>query len=548
MKKRIITAMLASLAALTASAQTMYDGVLFSQNNYIGTARTLAMGNAFTALGGDPGAFVLNPAGSAVSSTVQVSLTGGFSTSVSVAQGTTMNGTTPNGFGDRLKTNMTKFIMPNVAVMASYDTNGGNAVKRFTLGISINTTDVYNDNTYAAGNHYGTSFAGYLASCITAPYSKLIDNDAYYNGYAWDAVMAVQSGMVSTVGGKDDVYVGATEKYSDDGEGHYNIYPAGTLTQHYGRLITGKKNDVVINASLDLNDWIYIGANLGCQYINYSYDWYLKEMAQDPSDFDIDFNDGGTTVRTYFSDLKYQYWYQAKGTGIYGKLGILMTPGKTFRVGATIQTPTFLAMKEYYGVSGETNFQNTKFSSSSSSPDGDWSYSMRAPWRASLGVAATLGKVAALSADYEMAAFGRSMRFGSKSSAEDTFSSVNSDIKDCLGAQHNLRLGAEVKIASIIALRAGYGLQTSPVRKEYDLFGKLNNSELLASHSVAAGLGVSLGSFYCDLAVRSLFYPAEYIMPYSHYIMNAEGIATASPEIRNRKTMVNGILTIGFKF
>ena len=73
-KKIVITSILA-FAALGAGAQTAYDAMTFSENNYSGTARTIAMGNAFTALGGDLGSYGINPAGSAVNRYSQISFT-----------------------------------------------------------------------------------------------------------------------------------------------------------------------------------------------------------------------------------------------------------------------------------------------------------------------------------------------------------------------------------------------------------------------------------------------------------------------------------------
>ena len=60
----IITILLFSVKA---SAQTAEDALTIGQNQYGGTARTISMGNAFTALGGDLGSIAINPAGSAVS-------------------------------------------------------------------------------------------------------------------------------------------------------------------------------------------------------------------------------------------------------------------------------------------------------------------------------------------------------------------------------------------------------------------------------------------------------------------------------------------------
>ena len=64
--KKIILFTLASALAVSASAQSWQDALLFSENEYGGTARSVAMGNALTAVGGDLGSLGLNPAGSAV--------------------------------------------------------------------------------------------------------------------------------------------------------------------------------------------------------------------------------------------------------------------------------------------------------------------------------------------------------------------------------------------------------------------------------------------------------------------------------------------------
>ena len=50
MRKNIVAIAFLFSAAL-AGAQSMNDAYLFSQNNYLGTARTVGMGNAVTAVG-----------------------------------------------------------------------------------------------------------------------------------------------------------------------------------------------------------------------------------------------------------------------------------------------------------------------------------------------------------------------------------------------------------------------------------------------------------------------------------------------------------------
>ena len=88
MKKKIITLLLCAAAAFPAAAQGWYDAYLFSQNDYGGTARSVGMGNAFTAVGGDPGSLTFNPAGSSVAAYSQFVITPGLSFASSYAIGT----------------------------------------------------------------------------------------------------------------------------------------------------------------------------------------------------------------------------------------------------------------------------------------------------------------------------------------------------------------------------------------------------------------------------------------------------------------------------
>ena len=84
--KRIILITALAAASLGASAQTMYDAMMFSQNDYFGTARSMSMGNAVTALGGDLGSIGINPAGSAVARYSQFVVTPGLTVSLVSSQ------------------------------------------------------------------------------------------------------------------------------------------------------------------------------------------------------------------------------------------------------------------------------------------------------------------------------------------------------------------------------------------------------------------------------------------------------------------------------
>ena len=52
MRKSIFVISIFLAASAGAGAQTMYDALTFSRNDYYGTAKSIAMGNAMTAVGG----------------------------------------------------------------------------------------------------------------------------------------------------------------------------------------------------------------------------------------------------------------------------------------------------------------------------------------------------------------------------------------------------------------------------------------------------------------------------------------------------------------
>lgn len=87
MKKTALIILLTAMTAFTGFSQSAYDAWRFSQNEYEGTARSAAMGNAFTALGGDLGAITINPAGSAVAGYSQFTITPSITISSATSEG-----------------------------------------------------------------------------------------------------------------------------------------------------------------------------------------------------------------------------------------------------------------------------------------------------------------------------------------------------------------------------------------------------------------------------------------------------------------------------
>lgn len=541
MKRTTITIILV-LASLCVQAQTAYDALLFSENDYEGTARTMAMGNAFTALGGDLGSIGINPAGSAVAKYSQLTLTPALSISSSTTQGVSPYTTGELPYFERqMRRSMTRFGMPNFGMTINWDTNRKSGLKNMSFGFVVNRTATFNEDVYANGTNSTTSFMGAMAydATVNGYLGSQLNADNAYNNMPWKPVVGYQSGMISTFGGYDDQFVGASEIIFSNGE----VAVGGPLTQSYGRRVTGCKDDYVFNVGANISDFIYLGANLGMTSLEYDYSEYFMERAGDPSDFEIALDNGNVL---YFNDMMYKYSYRATGNGVYGKIGILVTPGAGFRIGAAIQTPTVNTITEYWQQGGETTYTDPGFDSSAISPEGSGTYTMVSPYRANFGLAYVLGKIGVFSVDYEFSDFSQMKYTSDNYSDIEYFENVNADIRERFGISHMLRAGAEFRPISGLAVRAGYGLTTGS--EKYNVWGE----ELPASRrqNVAVGIGYnSKNSFFADLAVRKTFMPDEYFMPYDDYMFDNDGnIVEFAPEIRNRRGLWKVLVTFGWRF
>ena len=576
MKRTIFTALL-SLTAIAAGAQTMYDGLNYSQNNYYGTARSIGMGNAMTAVGGDLGSIGINPAGSAVAGYSQFTIT----PNLTISSMNASYSAYPVGGADRFTNEqnkrLTRFSMPNIGLTFNWKTGNGSGLKAITYGLVVNGTNNFTGKMLAGGRNDKTSYQSAIAVAADGydmdflnGYS--IDKDGkrvdrgwdypYYYGddfqndpnkgkfAPWNVIANAQAGSIANYGDTDDPsyywrYKATTEGYSNTGEKDangnyiYDIFLAGPLNQAYSRNITGSKYDVLFNVGFNFGDTFFVGANLGVTSLNYNYDECYKEAAENPSAFEIDFGDKG---KTCFSDYRTRYSYTADGSGVFGKIGFLWRPVDGLRVGAAVQTPTIMEINERWIQDVNLNYTDASFNGSAKTPEGEYSYKLRSPYRLNAGAAFTFAGMALVSADYEMTDYS-TMKFMSKDGgwSNDTFSSLNDQIRNCMGVSHMVRIGAEFKPLPEIAVRAGYNFTTTP---EYVYEGNSKTKLNDRINAFSVGLGYSSnGSFFADIAARMTMLADEYISPYADYLSDL-----ASPMILNKRDIYNVTATIGWRF
>lgn len=537
MKKTYIT-LLAVLSAAIMSAQDestlvswMTDALTWGQNEYYGTARSMAMGNAVTAVGGDIGMMAINPAGSAVAGYSQVSITPAISIAASNAYGTLSNDS--SYLGNRVNSSKTRFIFPNGGFTIKFNTGNQWGLKRVTLGFAANTVQRWDDCVQGSGTNptASSTLAGSLASAMTGLQEREWTDmqKVAYDAYIVDAFPDDKTKLM-----------GVTEVPLVDGTAEL----AAPINQYYNYNRRGHKTDYIINLGFNISDYVFIGANLGISTMSYSTDNTFQEIAKDSDLF-----------WTGFRSYSLGYEYNMRGTGLYGKFGVIATPVAGLRLGLAFQTPTRFSIEENFANNANSNFASSVKNSNISVRD--VVYALRTPMRVNAGVAYTIGHVATISADYEYCGFNGTRFYAKVSDDRLFFDNINNQIggrgiagNNRLAASHTVRLGAEVWVLKALALRAGYNFISDGAR----FYGEDNQRFPAANtSSVSAGLGWNTkGSFYGDLAFRYTMRPMATYYVYEPY--NNRGTSEATYReipgavLEAKRPLMTVSVTCGWRF
>ena len=290
MKKIIAVAVLLA-ATVGAGAQNMYDAITYSQNHYFGTARSMALGNAVTALGGDLGSIGINPAGGAVAGYGQFAITPGLTVS-SVASAYSPEG--ENAYGASSRLTNTRMNLPNIGLSMNYKTGRRSGVKSVTFSILSSQTNSYHFAAEGFGSNSRTSKIAEFADAASGYAENVLrDYGAFNNSdVPWDLLAAYQGGMYGPYGTGDGVYAGVTETISDNGDYHY---VPGALAQTSYLTKRGSKNDLILNLAFNVSDRVYFGFNIGLPTARYRYSESFYEAAVNPEQFPIVYDGAGET-------------------------------------------------------------------------------------------------------------------------------------------------------------------------------------------------------------------------------------------------------------
>lgn len=508
--KKIFLTFIAAVTVFAAQGQTAYDALFFSKQYYLGSARTVAMGNAFTSLGGDLGALSVNPAASAVYKYSEVVFT----------PAVNFNSARTTYFGTEVKDNSSKLYFSNFGMVSAFGSKN-NKNTNVNFSVAVNRLNDYSGRYSVSGQSSSyswlASMAGYLYNLqgssrihaadmdITNNYNPFYDNTSA----PWKFILAWNSTLLDTLSNGYD-YVAATENVTPN-----SFVIGGDLVYDFLRETTGANDEIVFNIGGSLSKKFYYGFNLGIQTITYTDYQEYSESAVNPDDF-----------QSQFSSFTHSYSLSTKGAGVNLKAGFIYLPAKGIRIGGSIATPTWYSMKDEWSEDIRSYFDDG-YNTSISSPLGMYDYNLKTPGRVNLGASFLFNNRGLISFDYEGVDYSSIVL---SSATRHTFDSQNDQIASEFRFTNNFRVGFEYKYMPNVSFRGGYNYCQNPEIN----YGK-------DRHIGSIGVGFSGGKgFYADFALQQTFFNENFsLTPVND---------NTAPIAELNSSSLKAFLSVGFKF
>ncbi len=493
----------------TARAQGSYrdDALLYSRLAPAGTARTLGLAGANVALGGDWGSVSANPAGLGLFTKSELTFSPGLGFG-SVSAAPAANAASLTGTG-------------GVATLGAFDQTA-NSFHVASAGVVFATRRPDGDNT---SDWRGGAFA--LGITRQADFNQAFryrnqtdDNHSFFQylrepggnidfrsgGYqkAVDGIISQENKQIYT--DLEGLAYGGYLTFDIPGSTPTVLNTptrTGPITQDETVRTSGSLSQFDLAYGGNYRDRLYIGGGIGIVSLNRTRNTLFSESSSGGEDFN--FSDNVKTT----------------GTGVNARLGLIYRLVDAVRVGASVQTPTYIQLQDSYSTTLTSQYVPQGRNNVFTTVPGTYEYSVTTPFRASGGVAVVVNKYGFLTGDVEYVGYGQA-RLGTVNTdaGGGDFGDVNQQIRSAFRSTVNLRAGAEGRL-DIFRVRAGYARYGSPYAAD-----RVVNR---AQNYLTGGLGLRTKSFFLDVAGVYLTFQDRY----SPYSLAKDNPATSFKSVTN---------------
>lgn len=489
----------ATLFSLPVAAQETYENANLTSTDLNGTARYVGMGGAMEALGADVSTIGSNPAGIGLFRRSQLSVSGGL-----------LMQSNGKEYGDGKKTN------------ASFDQIGFVYTTRASRGSNLN----FGFN-YTKGKNFDflLNASGKLGngSQNNQSYLKHVLGSENYGGFdvrkkddAYIGFASPQANFVSWTWNQLDYLYFNTLLPDATTAGKFNNYLADSYT--FDKASTGYVGNYDFNISGSIQDQFYLGLTFGLKDVHYdSESRYNERLSNGVGDVSV-------------LDIR-----RINGTGFDITAGIIVRPiaSSPFRIGAYVKTPTWYDLTTSNVTRIDRN-TNTGGKNDWGKVPNSYDYKLWTPWKFGLSLGHTVSNYLALGLTYEFEDHSTldsrindggyyNDYYGTYYETSSADKSMNKHTKQALKGVSTLKMGAEYKPTSNLALRLGYNYISPKYNKDAQKDPTIVSPGSAYSSSTdfvnwdstnrfTFGIGYQINKFNVDLAYqysiqKGTFYP-----------------------------------------
>lgn len=446
-----------------AQSQEIQDAVRYTQDNLNGTARFRAMGGAFGALGGDLSSINVNPAGSAIFSNNQLTIT--------LSSLNTKNDS--NYFGTNTSSSDSAFDMNQTGgVFVFKNQNSSSPWKKFALAINYENTNDFDNSVFSAGKNPTRSVANYFVSYANGVPLSVLDDSSYgeLDNGGQQAYLGYQGYVINPVNN-----VPNNTNYTS------NVTPGGNYYQENSIYSNGYNGKLSFNIATSNENKFYIGANLNSHFTDYVRTTSFYESNNNPLNADH-------TV----TNLRFDNNLHTFGTGFSFQIGAIAKVTKEIRLGLSYDSPIWYNLSDEFSqslVAVSANIVNELPPDIVDPKIINYydPYKLTTPDKITGSFAYIFGKTGLISLDYSLKDYGKTQF---EPEYDYYYSVLNKEMKNTLNTSSEIRIGAEYKIKEW-SLRGGYRFEESPYKNSTTI-GDLN--------SFSGGIGYNFGVFKLDFS------------------------------------------------